>query len=182
MIHHWMSWESGVDLVAMTQRGLQAPNVILHVARTVHTPVGSAPAGMVLWQPDPAGAPAIAGFVSTDPRLAAWFGPHVFAGTPFEQAPALAAKIDIRVADDRVGSRIEVGGHVFEVEMSSLSPLQLVHRPAGSPMPFAQQGVEARAAHHTLKIDGRSVAITVPATAMGGSPGACWAPAGLYAR
>ena len=37
-IKNWMSWEGGVDLVAMTKPGLSMPNVILHVARMVHTP------------------------------------------------------------------------------------------------------------------------------------------------
>ena len=60
----WMSWEGGVDLVAVTAPGLEMPNVIVHVARMVHTPVGSAPAGSVLWQPDPAAAPVVCGFVS----------------------------------------------------------------------------------------------------------------------
>ena len=42
-ISKWMSWEGGVDLVAVTSPDLQMPNVIVHVARMVHTPVGSAP-------------------------------------------------------------------------------------------------------------------------------------------
>jgi hypothetical protein len=181
-IKNSMSWEGGVDLVAMTKPGLSMPNVILHTARMVHTPIGSAPSGMVCWQPDPAGAPAVLGFVSTDPKLAAWFGPNIFAGTPFEKAPAHQAKIEIGVGNDRVTSRIEVAGHVFEVSMSGLSPLELVHRAAGSPMPFAQQGPEAKAAKAELKVNGKPVAITVPALAMGGGPGACWAPTGVYAR
>ncbi|MBL8752458.1 MAG: hypothetical protein JNK15_04075 [Planctomycetes bacterium] len=181
-IKNWMSWEGGVDLVAMTKPGLSMPNVILHVARMVHTPIGSAPSGMVCWQPDPAGAPAVLGFVSADAKLAAWFGPNIFAGTPFEKAPALQAKIEITVGNDRVGSRIEVAGHVFEVAMSGLSPLELVHRAAGSPMPFAQQGPESRAAKAELKVNGKAVAITVPPLSMGGGPGALWAPAGVYAR
>lgn len=181
-ITNWMSFEGGVDLVAMTKPGLPMPNVILHVARVVHTPTGSAPSGMVLWQPEPAGAPAVIGFVSSDPKLAAWFGPNIFAGTPFQTAPAHKAKIDVTATNERVGSRIEVGGHVFEVTMSGLSGLELVHRAAGSPMPFAQQGLEAKAAKVELKVDGKVVAVTVPALAMGGSPGACWAPAGIYAR
>lgn len=181
-IETWMSWEAGVDLVATTKPGLSMPNVILHVARMVHTPIGSAPSGMVCWQPDPQGPPAVIGFVSADPKLAAWFGPNIFAGTPFENAPAHRARIDVTVAADRVGSRVEVAGHVFEVSMSELSPLQLVHRAAGSPMPFAQQGPEAKAAKAALKVDGRVVAITVPPVSMGGGPGALWAPAGVYAR
>lgn len=181
-IETWMSWEGGVDLVAATRPGLPMPNVILHLARVVHTPIGSAPAGMVLWQPDPAAAPAVIGFVSSDPRLAAWFGPNIFAGTPFEPAPALAGTIDITVASDRVGSRLAVQGHVFEVTMRRLSGLRLAQRAAGSPMPFSQSGPEAMAKDAELKVDGKVVAITVPPLSIGGGPGACWAPTGLYAR
>src|SRR5688572_18542458 len=65
-ITSWMSWEGGVDLCAATQGGLAMPNVIIHVARMVHTPNGSAPAGMILYQPDPAAPPLVMGFCSPD--------------------------------------------------------------------------------------------------------------------
>jgi hypothetical protein len=181
-ISHWMSWEGGVDLVACTQTGLSAPNLILHFARVVHTPVGSAPAGMVLYQPDPKAPPVLAGFVSSDPKVAAWFGPHIFAGTPFEQAPALTGKIQIQTNADACSSRIEVGGHVFEVKLGKLAPAQLVHRPAGQPMPFAQQGLEAASTQVTVAIDGKVITVTLPPQSMGGGPAAVYAATGLYAR
>jgi hypothetical protein len=37
-ISDWMSWEGGVDLVASTIPGSAQPNIIVHVARLVHTP------------------------------------------------------------------------------------------------------------------------------------------------
>lgn len=46
---NWMAWEGGVDLIAKTSGDLAMPNVIVHVARMVHTPVGSAPAGMLFY-------------------------------------------------------------------------------------------------------------------------------------
>ena len=49
---NWMSWQDGVDLVAVTDPSLTQPNVIIHVAGVVHTPFGTAPSGMVLYQPD----------------------------------------------------------------------------------------------------------------------------------
>ena len=52
-----MSWEGGMDLVACTQPGLTQPNVILHLGRIVHTPKGSAPSGMIVWQPQTDAAP-----------------------------------------------------------------------------------------------------------------------------
>lgn len=60
-VKQWMSWDGGVDLVAVTSAGLSMPNVIVHVARMVHTPVGSVsiiipPAGIsggpaAVWSP-----------------------------------------------------------------------------------------------------------------------------------
>lgn len=94
-VTQWMSWEDGVDLVAKTHPELAEPNVIVHVARMVHTPVGSTPAGMVLYQPDPSKVPEIMGFVCEDEKVGAYFGPHIFANTPFENAPILKAKITI---------------------------------------------------------------------------------------
>ena len=49
----WMSWEGGIDLAAVTSPDLQMPNIIVHLARMVNTPVGSAASGMILYQPDP---------------------------------------------------------------------------------------------------------------------------------
>jgi hypothetical protein len=46
----WMSWEGGVDLVAMTLPGLEMPNVIVHVIPQVGITGGpcavSAPCGL----------------------------------------------------------------------------------------------------------------------------------------
>ena len=181
-IRTWMSWEGGVDLAAMTKPGLAQPNVMVHVARMVHTPIGSAPSGMVLWQPDPAAPPALIGFVSSDEKLARWFGSNVFAGTPFEKAPALVGTIEISVAAEAVGARVTVGGMRFETRLSKLGTLALVHRAAGAHAPFATQGLEAGAAQATLSVDGKSVAITVPPSPPGLAPAALFAPSGLYAR
>ncbi|MFO1053599.1 MAG: hypothetical protein U1F36_15400 [Planctomycetota bacterium] len=181
-ISNWMSWEGGVDLVACTRDGLAMPDVILHFARLVHTPVGSAPSGMILFQPDPTAAPLAIGFVSTDPKLAAWFGPHIFAGTPFEKAPTLTGKIAIETAADRATSKVEVAGHRFEVTLAGVEPAQLIHRAAGQPMPFAQQGLEARASRAELRVDGKSVPIQLPPLSIGGGPAALVSACGLYAR
>ena len=178
----WMSWEGGVDIVGATRPGLLMPNVMVHVARVVHTPIGSAPAGIVLFQPDPNAAPEVIGFCSTDPKLAAWFGPHIFAGTPFEKAPALTARIEIHTAADRATTRVEVAGLRFDVALSQLAPAALIHRPAGQPMPFAQQGLEAKAGKVELKVNGVTMPILVPDVAIGGGPGALLSASGVYAR
>ena len=181
-ITSWMSWEGGVDLCAATQPGLAMPNVIIHVARMVHTPVGSAPAGMVFWQPDPAAPPAVMGFVSPDAAVGAYFGPHIFAGTPFEQAPVLNAEITTTAGAGRAASRVQVGGVLFEVELTGLGALERISRPASAGNPFTQDLLEAAAATATLKVNGLPVTISVPAIGVSGGPGAVLAATGIYAR
>jgi len=105
-VSKWMSWDGGIDLVAVTSPDLSAggsaqmPNVIVHLGRMVNTPVGNAASGMILWQPDPAAMPAVMGFVSTNETVGKYFGPNIFAGTPFEQAPVLNATFDIQIGAD----------------------------------------------------------------------------------
>ena len=182
-LSNWMSWEGGVDFCGMTAPGLAAPNVVVHVARLVHTPVGSAPAGMIFWQPDPAADPMVAAFVSADERVGGYFGPRIFAGTPFEKVPALRARITITVElPEAVSSRVEVAGRVFEVRLSGLSPLGAADRAACVTTPFRQMGLEAVAARAALRVDGREIALTLPPVGISGGPAAVWAPAGIYAR
>ena len=181
-IEHWMSWEGGVDLVAMTRAGLAMPNVIVHVARMVHTPVGSAPAGMIFWQPDPSAAPLAMGFVSTDMNVAKYFGPTIFAGTPFEGAPALLASISVELNSQGAIAKIESAGLRFETRLKGLGAAELIHRPAAAMSPFFQQGIESRAAEAELLVNGEKVSIIVPAFGMSGGPGALVSGCGLYAR
>ena len=177
----WMSWEGGVDIVGMTKPGLTQPNLILHVARSVHTPVGTAASGLVVWQPDPAAAPTVFGMVSENPGVGAYFGPHVFAGTPFEKAPVLLAKISVETLADKATSRIEVAGHIFTVTLTGLAPIQIVDRPAGH-MPFRQLGLESAAKTVAVTIDGKSVDVTIPPTTAATGPAAVYSQTGLYAR
>lgn len=181
-VANWMSWEGGIDLVAVTSPDLPMPNVIVHLARMVNTPVGSAPSGMVLWQPDPGGMPAVMGFVSSNPEVGKYFGPHIFAGTPFENAPVLDGKIDIQIHADKAIARVETGGHVFEVEMSDFSEPYLINRAPAAMPPFAQQGVEIHARSVNLKVDGQPVSIIVPPVGITGGPASVVAPNGVYAR
>jgi len=178
----WMTWEDGVDVGGMTQEGLPMPNVIVHVASMVHTPEGSAPSGLIFYQPDPNAAPEVMGYVSTDANLSAWYGPNIFAGTPFEQAPALTGTISVTHSGDTVTSRTEVGGHVFEVEMTGVGDAAPIERAAGSPMPFTQGGTEAEPASVVVKVDGEPVEMTVLPVGVGGGPGAVYSPCGVYAR
>ncbi len=47
-VKHWMAWEGGVDFCGVTPSAVSQSNVIVHVARMVHTPIGSAPSPSLL--------------------------------------------------------------------------------------------------------------------------------------
>lgn len=181
-LKNWMSWEGGVDLVACTQAGLAMPNVIVHLARIVHTPVGSAASGMIFFQPDPAAAPLVMGFVSHNPEVGRYFGPKVFAGTPFEQAPVLDARIEIDVSATHVAASVTAGGHVLRSRLEGLRELGLIQRAPGGMTPFHQQGLEAVASSARLWVDGNEISIIVPPVGISGGPAAVFAPTGIYAR
>jgi hypothetical protein len=180
-IQQWMSWEGGVDMVGLTQTGT-APNVIVHLARMVHTPVGSAPSGMILWLPDAQSAPVVCGFVSTDAKVGAYFGANIFAGTPFANAPVLDAQIEIHHDGNQASARVETAGHVFEVAFDQLEAAELIQREPSAIAPFYQQGLERVAGSVSLKIDGSEVAITLPPVGISGGPAAVTSPCGVYAR
>lgn len=183
-ISNWMSWEGGIDLVAATAPDLDAPNVIVHLARIVHTPIGSAPSGLILI-PDalnPTTAPPqMMGFVSQDESVGAYFGPHIFAGTPFENAPVLGAHIEIHIENDSATATLRIGETLIETHLSGLGEAYDVNRPAEM-LPFLQQGVERRAARATLKVNGEEIPLFVPEIGMTGGPGAVLAACGVYLR
>ena len=171
-----MCWEDGVDLVGFTQPGLAQPNLIIHVARMVHTPAGSAPSGMILYQPDPKAAPAIAGFVSSDANVGAYFGPQIFAGTPFEKAPVIVGtiRIDTSVAG-QASSVVTVDGFVFETTLSGFGAQAVNSHAKGDPMPFAQKAQEKAATSAKVRINGKEVPVTVV-------PGTVYSAHGNYSR
>ncbi|UEG50615.1 hypothetical protein LK994_03910 [Ferruginibacter lapsinanis] len=181
-VSKWMSWEGGVDLVAVTSPDLQMPNVIVHLGRMVNTPVGNAASGMILWQPDPNAMPAVMGFVSTNPAVGAYFGPNIFAGTPFEQAPVLNAQIDIKTDGKSAHSKCVVGGFTFEVEMTDLSAPYLINREPSAMPPFYQQGVEMSCGKTVLKVNGEVINIIIPPVGITGGPASVVSPNGVYAR
>ncbi len=181
-VSKWMSWEGGIDLVAVTSPQLQMPNVIVHLGRMVNTPVGNAPSGMILWQPDPNALPLVMGFVSTNPEVGKYFGPNIFAGTPFEQAPVLQGSIEINITADKATSKCVVAGYTFEVEMSDFSNPYLINRPPAAMPPFHQQGVEIHAKKVSLKVNGENINIIVPPMGITGGPASVVAPNGVYAR
>jgi len=180
----WMSWDGGVDFAAMTADGLAGPNVIFHIARVVHTPIGSAPSGMILYQPDPAQPPVVAGFVSGDETVGAYFGPKIFAGTPFEKAPAMKADISVEydAATAVATATVKVGEHTFKASMSEVGAMYRIDRVPGPMTPFQQQGVEAKAGKVTLEVDGAAVNLIMPPMGVSGGPPAVWAATGIYSR
>ena len=118
MVEDYMSWEGGVDFLGIFN-GASEPNLIVHVARMVNTLVGSAPAGMIMVQPDSGAPPKVMGFISQDPAVGAYVGPKIFAGTPFENAPVLEAQITVMKGDDgSLISTIEVGGKTITCGLS----------------------------------------------------------------
>jgi hypothetical protein len=181
-VNNWMSWEGGVDLVALTSADLQMPNVIIHLGRMVHTPVGSAPSGMILWQPDPNAMPLVFGFVGTDETVGAYFGPKIFAGTPFENAPVLKAEIDIHFENGNAYAKCITGDFTFEMEMGDLSAPYLIDRKPSAMPPFYQQGVEQHARKVNLKVNGKTVDIIIPPVGISGGPASVVSPNGVYAR
>lgn len=181
-VTQWMSWEGGVDLVAVTSPDLRMPNVIVHLGRMVHTPVGSAPSGMILWQPYSDAMPAVMGFVSTDETVGNYFGAHIFGGTPFEHAPVLNASFDISITATGAKATCITNGYVFEVELGDFSEPYLIDRKPGVMPPFYQQGVEIHARKASLKVNGELINIIVPPVGISGGPASVVSPNGVYAR
>lgn len=184
-ISNWMCWEGGVDLVAMSE-GASVPNVIVHLARVVHTPLGSTPAGIVVlpnWD-DVAAPPRVMGFVASDARIGAYFGPQIFAGTPFENAPVLAAQIEVTIGNNAATARVVVGEITIETHLLELSEAYKVAREAGenNALPFFQQGIERIASHAEIRVNGQAHLLTVPPVGLSGGPAAVVATCGLYGR
>jgi hypothetical protein len=178
----WMSWEGGIDLVAVTSPELQMPNVIVHLGRMVNTPVGHAASGMLFWQPDTNAAPLVFGFVGSDEKVGAYFGPNIFAGTPFEAAPVLKATIEIDINKTSAKAKCVTGDYTFEVEMSDFSEPYLIDRKPAAMPPFYQQGVEIHAKKASLKVNGKTIDIIIPLVGISGGPASVISPNGVYAR
>ncbi len=181
-VTNWMSWETGMDVAAVTDASLKMPNVIFHIAKMVNTPVGSAPSGMVLYQPDSTQPPLVIGFVSTNKAVGDYFGPKIFAGTPFEKAPTVMATFDIKYDGTTATAKVVAGGHSFECTMSELGNPYLIYRSPSAMPPFYQQGVERTVGKTVFKVDGKEIKMMIPPVGITGGPGAVVSPNGVYAR
>jgi len=180
-ITKWMSWQGGVDLAAGYE-GKEGSMILVHVAAMVHTPVGSAPSGMVLLQENAGEAPSLMGFISTKQEVADYFGPNVFAGTPFENAPGLVADIEVSQSVDSCSARVVVNGTELSVTMDNLAGAKRVSREANENAPFAQQVLERAAGNTSLTVNGESIAIAIPPQGASGEPVSAFTPAGIYSR
>ena len=180
-VHSWMAWEGGVDLVALSSHEARQPDVIVHVARVVHTPRGSAAAGLILLPDfdDLKSPPQLSAFVCEDENIGAYFGAQIFAGTPFENAPCQLARIEIDNNENSAVGRIQVGALSVEVHLHELGIKKRVQREPES-LPFFQSGVERQAGRVELVVDGTKREIVVPAVGISGGPAAVFSPCGLY--
>ena len=123
------------------------------------------------------------GFVShDDTKVGQYFGPNIFADTPFQNAPVLRAKIEVETGADFVTATVTVGAHVFRTRLSGLQPATLIQRPPAAMSPFWQQGLEAVPTRVQLWVNDEEISITLPPASITGGPAAVSAPCGLYAR
>lgn len=180
-VSQWMSWEGGVDLAAQYE-GKETSMVLVHVAAMVHTPVGSAPAGMVLFQDTADSPPSFMGFISTDQKVADYFGPHIFAGTPFEQAPGYVADMSVTRGDTSCSAEVKVGDQHIQMTLNDLGPTLCSTREPSEHTPFREQILERTAGSATLIVNGEEIALSIPATEPGSSPAVAFTPTGIYSR
>ena len=175
----FLSWFDGVDAMLKPTPDAPMPNVLVHVARITNTPAGMTPGGMLLINPDNKEMPDLFGFICEDEELGKYYGPKIFKGTPFENAPVLVAKISMNIDfPNSVSTKIEVADHVIELELSNFDEAQFYHREGG--MPFTQNVVEALAHTAVFKFDGRVLEGQLPESGIGGGLPAVYSPAGIY--
>ncbi len=180
-VSNWMSWEGGVDLVALSNENMPMPNIIVHVARMVHTPVGSAASGMILL-PDATGMPKVMGFISTDKAVGDYFGKNVFAGTPFESAPTIIGEITVETDYPRTAKvTVKIDGCEIISELSDLGETIRVIRQSPD-LPFHESSLEAKAWRTKLTVDGKELPVVIPPFGMSGGPAAVYSPVGFYSR
>lgn len=156
--------------------------VLVHAAAMVHTPVGSAPAGMVLFQENSNEAPSLMGFISTDQAVADYFGPNIFAGTPFESAPGLVAEISITRGDSSCSSEVKVGDTHIAITLGDLGPTLRSTREPSDHTPFSEQILERAAGNASLKVNGEEIALALPPNTPGTAAPVAFTPAGIYSR
>ena len=189
LIHHanggkhfktdFLSWFDGIDAMMKPTPDAPLPHVLVHVARVTHTPWGMAPGGMIVMNPDLKEMPDLFGFICEDEELGKYYGPKIFKGTPFENAPVMKARIQVNIQfPEVVSTTIEVAGHLIELELKDFDEAQFYHREGG--MPFTQNVVEALAKKAVFKYDGKVIGTELPPSGIGGGLPAVYSPVGIY--
>jgi len=175
----FLSWHDGVDAMLKPTPDSPMPNVLIHVARMVNTPLGICSAGMILINPQNKEVPDFFGFVAENKELGQYYGTNIFKGTPFEQAPVFKAEISLRVDfPNKVKAKIVAAKHTIELELSDFDTAQYYDRPGG--MPFHQNVIEAKAKKAVFKFDRKMIAGELPPEGLAGGLPACYAPTGIY--
>lgn len=175
----YLSWHDGVDAMLKPTPDSPMPNVLVHAARMVNTPLGICSAGMLLINPQNKEIPDFFGFIAEDEDLGKYYGPYIFKGTPFEQAPVFKAEFHFDLDfPNKTFIKIEAAGHSIELELSDFDPAIYYDRPGG--MPFHQNVIEAVAHKALFKFDGEVIGGELPPEGLAGGLPACYAPTGIY--
>ena len=175
----FLAWHDGVDAMLKPAPDAPLPNVLIHTARAVNTPIGICKGGMILMNPDNKDMPDFFGFVAEDPEMGKYFGPRIFKGTPFEGAPVYQAEMNFDIDfPQKVTCTVKADGHVIELELTGFDDAKYYHRPPV--MAFTQNVIEARAHEAVIRFDGNIIPDQLPAEGLAGGLPACYAPAGLY--
>lgn len=176
----FLSWHDGVDAMLKPTPDSPMPNVLIHTGNMVNTPKGVCKGGMILINPENKEVPDFFGFITEDEEIGKYYGPKIFKGTPFENAPVHKADITITLDfPNKVSSSIEVAGHTIELELSDFEDAKFYHRPATG-LPFIQNVVEALAKKAVFKFDGKTIQGNLPPEGLAGGLPACYAPTGIY--
>jgi len=175
----YLSWHDGVDAMLKPEPDSPMPNVLVHTARMVNTPMGICQGGMVLINPENKETPDFFGFVSEDTTLAKYWGPKIFKGTPFENAPVYQAEFEFHMDfPNKTAVKIMVDGHTIELELTEFEDALYYNRPPG--MPFTQNVIEALANKAVFKFDGEIIPGELPPSGLAGGLPAVYAPTGIY--
>jgi len=175
----FLAWHDGVDAMLKPTADSPLPNVLIHVGRMVNTPLGICKGGMILINPENKEIPDFFGFVAEDEEIGKYYGPKIFKGTPFENAPVYKAEFTFNIDfPNKVATKVEVDGHTIELELTEFDNAIYYDRPGG--MPFHQNVIEAKAHKAVFKFDGKVIEGELPPEGLAGGLPACYAPTGLY--
>lgn len=180
-IESWLSWEYGIDITASTVDHAALPNLVIHAARRVFTPVGNSVAGLVLFTPPRASEPTLRYVVAENYEVGRYCATRVFAGTPFENAEVCGGEVTVEECGAAIEMRVKIASVEIEARLENLGVLEEVMRPPGV-LPYSQNQLEAGAQSVALRIDGIEQPLYLPPGVAEIAPLALWKPCGHYSR